>query len=46
MKTENREELKGLIKQVEQFREDIYDWDYDETALWHLDEAIRQLKHI
>ena len=46
MKQDNREELKELIKKVEQFHDDIYDYDYDDTALWHLNEAIRNLKAI
>ncbi len=46
MNGDNRKELKDLIKKVEQFRDDIYDYDYDETALWHLNEAIRQLNFI
>lgn len=46
MKTDNREELKELIKKLALFRDEIYCYDYDEYALWHLDEAIKQLKHI
>jgi len=46
MKTDDREELEILIDKLEEFRSDIYDWDYDDRVLWHLDEALRQLKRI
>ena len=46
MKTDTRNELRELIERLENFRDEVYDYDYDDTALWHLDEAIKNLKRI
>ena len=46
MKTDNYEKLNEIINELVIFRNDIYDYDYDEYALWYLDEAITQLKRV
>ena len=46
MITENKHELNEILKKLQKFRDFIYDFDYDENALWHLDEAINNLKRI
>ena len=46
MNSENRKELETLIEKLKKFRDEVYDYNYDEYALWHLDEAIRQLERI
>ncbi len=44
MKTDNREAIKSKLAELKELRQDIYDYDYDETALWHLDRAIENLQ--
>ena len=46
MKQENSNELKEILDKLEKFRDNIHDYDYDEYVIWHLDEAIKQLKRI
>jgi hypothetical protein len=46
MITENEKELKRIISELEQLRKDIYDYGYDESALWYIDNAIQSLKNI
>lgn len=46
MKTENAETLKGIIKELEQFKSDIYDYDYDRDVLWCIQNALIALKNI
>lgn len=46
MKAENRDELEYILKELKQLRNNIYDYDYDEYVLWHLDEAIKQLDRV
>ena len=45
MKTETRAEVREEIRRLENMRDEIYDYDYDEYLLWHLDEAINHLKN-
>ena len=42
----NEKELKNIIAELEQFRKDVYDFDYDRETLWYIDNAIRSLKNI
>lgn len=42
----NEKELKDIIAELEQFRKDVYDFDYDRETLWNIDNAIRSLKNI
>lgn len=46
MKTDNYQELQDIIKTLKQFRDDIYDYDYDRETLWEIDEAINHLNSI
>lgn len=46
MKTDNKEKVWEFIKQLQEFRQDIYDYDYDDTALWNLTNAITSLHNI
>jgi len=44
MKTDNRQAIKAKIKELKELRNDIYDYDYDEDALWYIDRAIERLQ--
>jgi len=44
--TDTRNELRELIERLKTFYDDVYDYDYDEYALWHLNEAIKHLERI
>lgn len=44
MKADNREAIKSKLAELKELRQDIYDYDYDWTALWHLDRAIENLQ--
>lgn len=46
MKESTWEKINDLIQEATDLYRDIYDWDYNETALWHLSEVIRNLKAI
>jgi len=46
MKTDNKETLDRLIKELEELRKEIYDYDYDSDTLWLLDEALGRLRQI
>ena len=43
MKQETIEEVREEISRLQNLRNDIYDYDYDEYLLWHLNEAIKHL---
>lgn len=45
MKTETMEEIREEIRRLEVLYREIYDYDYDETALWHIAEAHEHLKN-
>ena len=45
MKTDTVNDIKNAISTLQSFREDIFDYDYDEYVIWHLDEAIKHLKN-
>lgn len=44
MKAETIKDIREEINKLKKLRSDIYDYDYDDTALWHIDEAINHLK--
>jgi hypothetical protein len=46
MTTANEKDLKNIIAELEQFRKDVYDYDYDKETLWYIDNAIQSLKNI
>ena len=46
MKTENFERVKELLEELTQLRRDIYDYDYDDDALWCIDNARIALNNI
>lgn len=45
MKTETMDEIRAEIRNLTVLYNDIYDYDYDETALWCINEAINNLKN-
>lgn len=46
MKTENIERIQGLIRELQELSQDIYDYDYDKEALWNIANAITALQNI
>jgi len=46
MKTETTEEIREALRGLKVIYNNIYDFDYDEYALWHLNEAIEHLKEL
>ena len=43
MKADNREAIKGKIKELKELWQEIYDYDYDESALWYISRAVESL---
>jgi len=45
MKSETRDALESIIKELEQLKSDVYDYDYDDTVIWNINNALRSLKN-
>lgn len=46
MKPDNRKELEEIISRLEQFKQEIHDYDYDADTIWLIREALGRLKQI
>lgn len=46
MKKENYKTLESIIDELEKFKKEVHDFDYDYETLWNLDEALRSLRNI
>lgn len=46
MKAENIERIQGLIQELLELSQDIYDYDYDKESLWNISNAITALQNI
>lgn len=46
MTTETKNTLSGIIANLEELRNDIYNFDYDRENLWYLAEAIKNLRRM
>lgn len=44
MKPDTKESIEKLEKELLGLRKEVYDYDYDESVLYHLDRALDQLR--
>jgi len=44
MKAENRQSLESKVKELKELRQNIYDYDFNETAIWYISRAIESLE--
>lgn len=46
MKTETAKEIREALRGLKVIYNKVYDFDYDDYVLWHLNEAIERLEEL